>query len=79
MTEIGSQAVAHPYVITAQVPVNLMDGDLLIKLGAVIMCGADGLTVTLRDGTQLPCISTGTRSQWLLSEDIEQTAHIHDV
>ncbi|XP_019202026.1 uncharacterized protein LOC109195047 [Oreochromis niloticus] len=76
-TEIGKQAVAHPYVISAQVPVNLMGRDLLIKLGAVIMCGPDGLTVTLKDGTQLPCVATGTRGQWLLSEDIDRTAEIY--
>lgn len=76
-TEIGKQAVAHPYVISAQVPVNLMGRDLLIKLGALIMCGPDGLTVTLKDGTQLPCVATSTRGQWLLSEDIDRTAEIY--
>ncbi|KAL3973682.1 [histone H3]-lysine4 N-trimethyltransferase MLL3 [Sarotherodon galilaeus] len=78
---ISCQGLEHwmrePVEEEAQVPVNLMGRDLLIKLGAVIMCGPDGLTVTLKDGTQLPCVATGTRGQWLLSEDIDRTAEIY--
>lgn len=54
-----------------------MGRDLLIKLGATIMCGADGLTVTLKDGTELSCLQSGMKGQWLLSEDCERTAQIY--
>ncbi|KAL4007999.1 hypothetical protein ACER0C_001851 [Sarotherodon galilaeus] len=76
-TELGRQSLTHSYMVSSQVPVNLLGRDLLIKLGATIMCGADGLTVTLKDGTQLSSLQSGTRGQWLLSEDCEHTAQIY--
>lgn len=47
LAELGKQTLKHRYVVSPHVPVNLMGRDLLIKVGATIMCSADGLTVTL--------------------------------
>lgn len=54
-TKIGRQTLSHQYVYSPTVPVNLLGRDLLTELGATILCGPDGLTVTLPDGTVLHC------------------------
>nr|XP_015797242.2 uncharacterized protein LOC107373618 [Nothobranchius furzeri] len=54
-TKVGEQTVFHSYVYSPSVPVNLLGRDLLIKLGATILCSPNGLTVTLPEGTVLPC------------------------
>lgn len=41
------------------------------------MCGADGLTVTLKVGTELSCLQSGMKGQQLLSEDCERMAQIY--
>lgn len=67
----------HPYVISSQVPVNLMGQDLLIKLGANILCGPDGLTVTFPDGLTVDCGTPKGEGQWLLADPTTQTADIY--
>lgn len=77
-TKVGRQTVTHPFVISSSVPVNLMGRDLLIKLGATILCGPEGLVVTLPDGTTLNCAATShMNGQWLLSETSEQMTDIY--
>ncbi|KAL3969276.1 trafficking protein particle complex subunit 9 [Sarotherodon galilaeus] len=66
LTKLGKQTLKHRYVVSPQVPVNLMGRDLLIKLGATIMCSADGLLVTLPGGTKLPCLETNAKNQYLM-------------
>ncbi|KAL3968317.1 cyclic AMP-dependent transcription factor ATF-6 beta [Sarotherodon galilaeus] len=66
LTKLGKQTLRHRYVVSPQVPVNLMGRDLLIKLGATIMCSADGLTVSLPGGMSLPCLEINSKNQYLL-------------
>lgn len=42
-TKIGNQSVLHPFVISPHVPVNLLGRDLRMKVGATILCSADGM------------------------------------
>ncbi|KAL3992486.1 NACHT, LRR and PYD domains-containing protein 3 [Sarotherodon galilaeus] len=66
LTKLGKQTLRHRYVVSPQVPVNLMGRDLLIKLGATIMCSADGLTVSLPGGMSLPCLEMNSKNQYLM-------------
>ncbi|KAL3980924.1 butyrophilin [Sarotherodon galilaeus] len=66
LTKLGKQTLKHRYVVSPQVPVNLMGRDLLIKLGATIMCSSDGLSVTLPGGKSLPCLETNSKNQYLM-------------
>ncbi|XP_072573902.1 uncharacterized protein [Paramormyrops kingsleyae] len=52
---VGKQTFLHPFVVSPSVPVNLLGKDMLVKLGASILCSADGLVVTLPEGTRLNC------------------------
>ena len=74
LTQLGNQKVKHPFVHSPTVPMNLLGRDLLVKLGASILCSADGLVVTLPDGTQLPCTGLATSGQYLLQPVNEQYA-----
>ncbi|KAM9857682.1 coiled-coil domain-containing protein 151 [Aulostomus maculatus] len=66
-TQLGKQTLLHPFVVSPGVPVNLLGRDLLIKLGASILCSPDGNTVTLPDGTCLRCNpNTHGAGQYLL-------------
>ncbi|XP_039670590.1 uncharacterized protein LOC120567688 [Perca fluviatilis] len=56
--QLGPVEFSHSYLFTTSSPVNLMGRDILKKLGASILCGPLGLTVTLRDGTVLHCTDT---------------------
>ncbi|XP_065328147.1 uncharacterized protein LOC135933842 [Pelmatolapia mariae] len=77
LTELGKQTLKHRYVVSPQVPVNLMGRDLLVKLGATITCSADGLTVTLPGGNQFPCLGTLTKTQYLIQDSEQATADIY--
>ncbi|KAK1803311.1 hypothetical protein P4O66_004093 [Electrophorus voltai] len=77
-TKVGKQTVMHPFVYSPTVLVNLMGSDLLIRLGATILCGPEGLMVTLPGGTKLPCSSgLRTSSQYLIQPVQEQWADIY--
>ncbi|XP_013877922.1 uncharacterized protein LOC106527544, partial [Austrofundulus limnaeus] len=68
----------HPYVISQQAPVNLLGRDLLMRLGASILCCADGLTVVLPDGTNWACLAGDTTNgQWLLRPVEPECADIY--
>lgn len=56
LTKLGKQTLKHRYVVSPQVPVNLMGRDLLVKLGATIMCSADGLCHDPESETQGFCV-----------------------
>ncbi|XP_048866366.1 uncharacterized protein LOC125739878 [Brienomyrus brachyistius] len=75
---IGKQTFLHPFVISPTVPVNLLGRDVLVKLGAFILCSADGLVVTLPEGTRLQC---GTQyqgsGQWLMRPVRPRAADIY--
>lgn len=77
LTKLGKQTLKHRYLISPQVPVNLMGRNLLIKLGAAIMCSADGLTVTLPGGTQLACLGATSKNQYLVQDCEPATADIY--
>lgn len=76
-TEIGQQTTSHAYVVSSQVPVNLMGRDLLNKLAASILCGPDGLTVTFSDGKKIDSGVATHGGQWLLSNPTMQMADIY--
>ncbi|KAL4008993.1 hypothetical protein ACER0C_002845 [Sarotherodon galilaeus] len=77
LTKLGKQTLKHRYVVSPQVPVNLMGRDLLVKLGATIMCSTDGLTVTLPGGRQFPCLGTHSKTQYLIQDFEQATADIY--
>jgi len=72
VTQLGGQKVTHSYVHSPTVPLDLLLRDLLIKLGASILCSPDGLRVTLPDGTELQCDGVATSGQYLM-QPIEET------
>ncbi|KAL4008228.1 hypothetical protein ACER0C_002080 [Sarotherodon galilaeus] len=77
LTQLGKQTLKHQYVVSPQVPVNLMGRDLLVKLGATIMCSADGLTVTLPGGKEFPCLGSPSKTQYLVRDSEQSTAEIY--
>ena len=77
LTQIGNQMMKHPFVHSPTVPMNLLGRDLLVKLGASILCSADGLLITLPDGTRLPCSEQQTPGQYLLQPLNEEYADIY--
>uniref|UniRef100_A0A3B4WJT3 ribonuclease H n=1 Tax=Seriola lalandi dorsalis TaxID=1841481 RepID=A0A3B4WJT3_SERLL len=78
-TQLGNQTVLHPFVYSPDVPSNLLGRDLLTRLGATILCSPVGLTVSLPDGTQLPCdnVGAGHSSQYLIQPVVEKAADIY--
>ncbi|XP_070403834.1 uncharacterized protein [Nothobranchius furzeri] len=78
-TTVGNQTVLHSFVCSPTVPVNLLGRDLLIKLGATILCGPTGLTVTLPEGTILPCTGEVSDGMYLAQKlpDISDCAEIY--
>ena len=78
-TQVGHQTVLHPFVYSPAVPTNLLGRDLLTRLGATILCSPDGLTVTLPDGTQLPCEENtpAQLGQYMIQPLTEKSADIY--
>uniref|UniRef100_A0A3B5M0X8 Peptidase A2 domain-containing protein n=1 Tax=Xiphophorus couchianus TaxID=32473 RepID=A0A3B5M0X8_9TELE len=76
-TAVGRQKVTHPFVCSPSSPVNLLGRDLLIALGATILCGPDGLLVTFPDGSSHACSPVYTHGQFLLQQAEEQLADIY--
>uniref|UniRef100_A0A669E4K8 ribonuclease H n=1 Tax=Oreochromis niloticus TaxID=8128 RepID=A0A669E4K8_ORENI len=77
LTKLGKQTLKHQYVVSPQVPVNLMGRDLLVKLGATIMCSADGLTVALPGGKEFPCLGSLSKTQYLVQDSEQPKADIY--
>lgn len=76
-TQIGGQTLMHSFVHSPTVPANLLGRDLLIKLGASILCSPDGLAVTLPDHTTLHCSGTPSGGQYLMAPVEEACADIY--
>ncbi|XP_032437007.1 uncharacterized protein LOC116731404 [Xiphophorus hellerii] len=76
-TVVGRQRVSHPFVCSPSSPVNLLGRDLLIALGATILCGPDGLLVTFPDGSSHACTEVYTHGQFLLQQSEEHLADIY--
>lgn len=55
VTSNGKQTIMHSFVVSTQAPLNLCGRDLLVKLGATILCHPRGLVITWPDGSQTPC------------------------
>nr|XP_024655942.1 uncharacterized protein LOC106675601 [Maylandia zebra] len=77
LTQLGKQTLKHQYVVSSQVPANLMGRDLLVKLGATIMCSPDGLIVTLPGGKEFPCLGSPSKTQYLVQNSEQPTAEIY--
>lgn len=66
---VAQQSLRHNFLYSTNAPVALLGRDLLIKLGASILCSSDGIIITFPNGKSINC-STNTMStggQWLLS------------
>jgi len=70
MTQVGTQCLHHEFLDSPSCPVNLMGRDLLAKLGASILCTADGLRVRFTDNTQTPLLTHGDRILYM-APDVE--------
>lgn len=49
------ECVWYISVVSLHCPMNLVGRDLLVKTGAAILCGFDGIQVRFPDGTELNC------------------------
>ena len=83
-TSVAGQTFEHQYIASPQCPVNLMGRDLLVKCGASILCGPEGLIVTFPNGQTFNCSVSKLRShsQMILAQDntpgaIEQWVDIY--
>lgn len=78
LVSAGTQSTTHPFVLSKEVPVNLLGRDLLKKLGATILCESAGLTVRLPDGTAWTCSNTSSHAtQYLLRPIQPEVADIY--
>ena len=70
-TSVAGQTFEHRYIASPQCPANLMGRDLLVKSGASILCGPDGLIVTFPNGQTFNCSVSQlqSHSQMLLAQD----------
>lgn len=71
---VGKQTMTHPFVIASTMPANLLGCDLLVKLGARILCSPDRLIVSLPDGQTHTC--GNVHGQFMLKDDTTQVANI---
>lgn len=71
-TKVAGQTFLHQCISSPTCPVNLMGRDLLLKCGASILCGSDGLMVIFPNGYALNCSMPTLQfnSQMLLSADV---------
>ncbi|MEQ2200559.1 hypothetical protein XENOCAPTIV_000037 [Xenoophorus captivus] len=63
---VGKQKLLHSLVVSPDTPVNLLGRDILIALGATILCSMDGLVVTFPDETKLHAADGPGSHQYLL-------------
>ena len=77
--KLGHQVHSHPFLCAPQVPVNLLGRDLLIKLGATILCSSDGLSVTFPDGSVVHCSGSDqlTTKNMLMKANPDVAANIY--
>ncbi|KAL6488528.1 hypothetical protein MHYP_G00022690 [Metynnis hypsauchen] len=73
----GSQTLTHTFVIATQAPVNLCGRDLLMKMGASILCSPTGLTLTWPNGQITSCYGETSPSMYLLSATNDDMVDIY--
>ncbi|MGL4615480.1 MAG: hypothetical protein ACRCVV_16575 [Shewanella sp.] len=64
------QSLTHSFLLSYSSPTNLLGRDLLVKLGAEILCSPEGIIVTMKNGITMNCsimTTMRTHGQWLLS------------
>ncbi|KAI7811686.1 polyprotein [Triplophysa rosa] len=67
--KVANQTLSHSFLYSCNAPIPLLGRDLLIKLGASILCSAEGVIVKFPDGSETNCSLSGhtTDSQWMLT------------
>ncbi len=78
--QVVNQSLPHSFLYSSNAPVPLLGRDLLIKLGASILCSPQGVIVTFPDGTQVDCSQTaptGCRQSVLLGGPLKEAADIY--
>ncbi len=78
--QVANQSLPHSFLCSSNAPVPLLGRDLLIKLGASILCSPQGVIVTFPDGTQVDCSQTaptGCRQNVLLGGPLKEAADIY--
>ncbi len=78
--QVVNQSLPHSFLYSSNAPVPLLGRDLLIKLGASILCSPEGVIVTFPDGTQVDCSQTaptGFRQNVLLGGPLKEAADIY--
>lgn len=72
---VGKQQLSHSFLYSPDCPINLLVRDLLVELGASVMCDVHGFKVTLPDGTELCCSPAAwwnvSEKQCMLSESVD--------
>ncbi len=78
--QVVNQCLTHSFLYSSNAPVPLLGRDLLIKLGASILCSPQGVIVTFPDGTQVDCSQTaptGCRQNVLLGGPLREATDIY--
>ncbi len=78
--QVVNQSLPHSFLYSPNAPVPRRGRDLLIKLGASILCSPEGVIVTFPDGTQVDCSQTaptGCRQNVLLGGPLQEAADIY--
>ncbi|MEQ2210486.1 hypothetical protein XENOCAPTIV_014263 [Xenoophorus captivus] len=71
-TMVGKQKLLHTLVASPDTTVILLGRDILIALGATILCSMDGLVVTFPDETKLHAADGPGSHQYLLWPEEEE-------
>ncbi|KAI7790212.1 hypothetical protein IRJ41_024809, partial [Triplophysa rosa] len=67
--KVDNQQLNHSFLVSKNSQSNLLGRDLLVKLGASILCSCEGIIVTFPTGNIVNCsLTSGGGGQWLLSE-----------
>ncbi len=77
--QVVNQSLPHSFLYSSNAPVPLLGRDLLIKLGASILCSLQGVIVTFPDGTQVDCSQTaltGCRQSVLLGGPLKEATDL---
>lgn len=69
---VAGQSLSHNFLYSTRAPVPLLGRDLLIKLGASILCSPDGIIISFPNGMIHNCskeggLTAGQNGQWLLT------------
>lgn len=54
-TQLAGQTLLHPFATSSDCPINLLGRDLLVRTGAAIFCGPEGINVKFPNGSELNC------------------------